>query len=538
MVKKSQAKTRVVVYTAIAGGHDILLNSEVANPEYDYICFTDRKLTPVAPWKFWPMDYFSNEVSRMNQYYQLHPHFYLKGYDIALWIDFRIRIKNDLSSLIEEFVQGQNPLAMFMVHPKNSFFLRIRKSREHGLKGSPNPMIVISRPNNQDAQKIFNCWWAAKENGSSNDPSAAMYALSENRSDYTRLGDTFSFSNKFEWKKIKRLDRWRQSLRLLFTVYNSPFFIKNKQDREYYPWWKDKEKFGVTDTDLWPFRGISIDIIIPIHNALNDVKRCLRSVEPTLLQNHRLIIIDDGSAKETRCFLRDFEASRQSFVTLICHEDSLGYTKAANIGLKASTSEYVILLNSDTIVPDRWSLKLIQCAASAEEIGIVGPLSNAASWQSVPRIKEKDGGYSLNPLPAAVTVNDMDRICEDLYLPVFPRVGLVNGFCFCIKRTVIKEIGYFDDISYPKGYGEEDDFCFRATNAGFSLAIATHTYVYHAKSKSYTPERRLKLCKKSLKILLNKYGAERIKQCTDSLRNNPFINKIRFGIIERRIFSV
>ena len=104
---------RIVVYTAIAGGHDTLLHSEVVNPEYDYICFTDRKLTPAAPWKFWPIDYFNNEVFRMVRFYQLHPHFYLQNYDIAIWTDFSIRIQNDISSLIEKFVQGQNPLGMF-----------------------------------------------------------------------------------------------------------------------------------------------------------------------------------------------------------------------------------------------------------------------------------------------------------------------------------------------------------------------------------------------------------------------------------------
>ena len=327
------------------------------------------------------------------------------------------------------------------------------------------------------------------------------------------------------------MDRFLQSIRLRSTVYKSSI-VKENEDPHYYPWWNDYNRFGLTDNDLWPFRRITIDIIIPVHNALDDVKRCLLSVEPTLLQNHQLIIIDDGSGEETNEFLQGFQSSRQSFVTLIRHEDPLGYTKAANVGLRVSTSDYVILLNSDTIVPDRWSLKLIQCANCTEEIGIVGPLSNAATGQSVPRIKEENGGYSLNSLPESVTVNDMDRLCENLYLPVFPRVGLVNGFCFCIKRTVIEKIGYFDDIAYPKGYGEEDDFCFRATNAGFSLAIATHTYVYHAKSKSYTPQKRLLLCKESFKVLAGKYGRDRINRCTESLRNNPFINKIRFEIIE------
>jgi len=91
-------------------------------------------------------------------------------------------------------------------------------------------------------------------------------------------------------------------------------------------------------------------------------------------------------------------------------------------------------------------------------------------------------------------------------------------------------IGLFDEFSYPKGYGEENDYCFRATDAGFDLAIATHTYVYHAKSKSYTPEGKLLLSKESEKIFEANYGAHRINRGTESVRNHPLINKLRSSI--------
>src|SRR5690606_32044991 len=121
-----------------------------------------------------------------------------------------------------------------------------------------------------------------------------------------------------------------------------------------------------------------------------------------------------------------------------------------------------------TIVTPGWSLKIIECAESNPDIGIVGPLSNAASWQSIPRIKDSDGSYSINPLPPSVGIEQVNQWCEKHALSIFPRVAVVNGFCFCIKRAVIDAIGYFDELSFPKGYNEENDYCFRATDAGFS----------------------------------------------------------------------
>lgn len=59
---------------------------------------------------------------------------------------------------------------------------------------------------------------------------------------------------------------------------------------------------------------------------------------------------------------------------------------------------------------------------------------------------------------------------------------LVHGFCFGLIREVMNRVGLFYEDSFPNGYGEENDYCFRAADAGFSLVIATHTY--------FTPSQR------------------------------------------------
>ena len=76
-----------------------------------------------------------------------------------------------------------------------------------------------------------------------------------------------------------------------------------------------------------------------------------------------------------------------------------GYTIAANLGLRAAVGDYIVLLNSDTIVTAGGSSGSSTCGESDEQIGILGPLSNAASHQSVPEVRE-DGAWATNPLPA------------------------------------------------------------------------------------------------------------------------------------------
>ena len=115
---------------------------------------------------------------------------------------------------------------------------------------------------------------------------------------------------------------------------------------------------------------------------------------------------------------------------------------------------------------------MIRCFNSDPKIGIVGPLSNAASWQNVPDLYDASGAFAVNELPTNMTAEDMAQIVTAASKSTFPRSPFVNGFCFMIRRAVIDAIGYMDEQNFPVGYGEENDYCIRAADAGFDLAIA------------------------------------------------------------------
>ncbi|MHC4414421.1 MAG: glycosyltransferase [Planctomycetota bacterium] len=275
----------------------------------------------------------------------------------------------------------------------------------------------------------------------------------------------------------------------------------------------------------------SIDIIVCVHNSLEDTKRCLASVNNTRLSRHRVILVDDGSDVETKTFLEQHVATHSGDL-LIRHDTAQGYTKAANAALRVATGDYVTLLNSDTIVTPDWALKLLECGESAEDIGIVGPLSNAASWQSIPECLGDGGDWAVNSLPEGYEVDHMAQLVELESDRAFPRVPLVNGFCMAIKRRALEAVGRLDEEAFPEAFGEENDFCFRAADAGFACAIATHAYVYHAKSKSYAHGRRRDLTRKGDDALRRKYSAGRIADAVERMRTDESLARMRSRVAE------
>ena len=277
-----------------------------------------------------------------------------------------------------------------------------------------------------------------------------------------------------------------------------------------------------------------VDIIICVHNALDDVRACVTSVRNGNYGDVeiRLILVDDGSAEETRDYLWGLATSPETL--LIRNEVPGGYTKAANAGLKAATAGTIVLLNSDTIVPPNWLTKMTGLMERFPDVGMVGPLSNAASWQSVPRVLDDNRLFAVNELPPDSSVEDYDRRLEASVgtISLRPRVPLLNGFCIMLRRQVIDTIGYLDEESFPRGYGEENDYCFRATDAGFGLMLAIDTYVFHAKSKSYGSATRNKLSEEGGAAFARKYPLHRIQGAVASMRANPLLETVR-GALSR-----
>ena len=275
----------------------------------------------------------------------------------------------------------------------------------------------------------------------------------------------------------------------------------------------------------------SVSIIICVYNAPDQTQRCINSIIKKTHSAYKIILIDDASEKQTINIINRL-ADNHERISIVRNTQNIGYTRSANKGLHLADSEWVVLLNSDTIVTDNWLQGLLECAYSDPSIRAVGPLSNAAGAQSIPIAYNEDGKYPINLLPPEYTPEDMAVLLRQISSKSFPKIPILNGFCTLINRPTIHEVGYLDEINFPHGYGEENDLCLRFLKAGHRLAIADHVYIYHEKSSSFGHENRKVLTQQGTQKILELWPTYSYKKMRLAVDGIPAMGDIRNKIGE------
>ena len=240
------------------------------------------------------------------------------------------------------------------------------------------------------------------------------------------------------------------------------------------------------------------DIIIPIYNAYDCLAPCIDSViKNTNLEENRLILIDDKSPDERVLPLLE-KYSNDKNIILLKNKVNLGFVGTVNKGMKYSDENDVLLLNSDTEVTKDWLDCIKKCAYSNERIATVTPLSNNATFASVPRM------FYPNQLPEDTSLEEMSKIVKKLATNEPIEVPTGHGFCLYIKRDALKKVGFFDEKAFGKGYGEENDFCFRCISNDLINVLCDNVYILHKESQSFK-ESKIKLINEGLEILDKRY---------------------------------
>ncbi|NOU90937.1 glycosyltransferase [Paenibacillus sp. LMG 31460] len=168
------------------------------------------------------------------------------------------------------------------------------------------------------------------------------------------------------------------------------------------------------------------------------------------------------------------ELCLQEEVQLISLPSNRGFPIACNLGLTIASGDALLLLNNDTIVTTCWLDNMLRCLYSSAEIGIVGPMTNYASGKQ--QITE-----------AFTSIDDMVSKMNTANPAKWEEVKRLVGFCYLFKREVLERVGMMDERFSP-GHFEDDDYCYRARQAGYKLMISGDVFIYHHGSVSFQKE--------------------------------------------------
>lgn len=225
-----------------------------------------------------------------------------------------------------------------------------------------------------------------------------------------------------------------------------------------------------------------ITILVPLHNAYEDLERCLKSLVENTTAQAELLLVDDASTDPRIAdLLSEYETLDN--VSVLRNEENLGFVKTVNRGFSECSGD-VMLLNSDAEVTPRWMENLTLAAYRNPRTATATAVSDNAGAFSVPLIGKN------NDVPEGLSKGNVGRLVTQRSGQVYPRTPTGNGFCMYVKRAVLDEVGSFDAESFPRGYGEENDFCMRAQKLGWHHVVDDATFVFHRRNASFGDERK------------------------------------------------
>lgn len=221
-----------------------------------------------------------------------------------------------------------------------------------------------------------------------------------------------------------------------------------------------------------------VSIIILNWNGYDDTIECLESLQKITYKNYDMIMVDNGSDDGS---YEKLIAGFSGKVFFIRNKENLGFAGGNNVGIRyalAQGTDYVLLLNNDTVVSPNFLGELVNYAEKDMKIGCVGPKilcynEPTRIWYAGGRFSWLKGGMA-NRTYNRIDRGDFDRIVDVDYIP---------GCALLAKSLAINAVGLLDEEYF--NYNEESDWCFRLKKTGFRIVFVFHSKIWHKGAKTF-----------------------------------------------------
>ena len=238
-----------------------------------------------------------------------------------------------------------------------------------------------------------------------------------------------------------------------------------------------------------------VSVIIPTNNQRELLRECLESFAEREYDPVELIVVDNGSKDGSREMVR----SEFPEVRLLTFKAERGLGYITNRGIMAAKGEILAVgFNNDEVMKPGWIATLVDILQTNSDVGIVGGLRiqyqerdivDSAGGRLTIFGQKNYNGSSVSELP------DADLLFVDFVeVPVF-------------HRDILDDVGLLDENYHF--YSEDTDFCLRAGNCGYNVAVSLDAISYHRRgatssqsemSRYFSERNRLRVLLKNLCI--------------------------------------
>lgn len=211
-----------------------------------------------------------------------------------------------------------------------------------------------------------------------------------------------------------------------------------------------------------------VTVVIPNWNGKKFLNLCLNSLGEQSFRDFETLVVDNGSTDGSAAFVK------KNFpeVQLLALGENRGFSEAVNAGIRASRSEYVVLLNNDTEVHRHWLRTLVKAAEEAPpEVGLFA--SKMLDFHDRRMLDGAGDALRQNGLPYRLGHQELDRGQYDKRAFVFGACAAAALY----RREMFDKIGLFDEDFFA--YCEDGDLSFRAQLAGYRCVYVPEAIVYH-----------------------------------------------------------
>ena len=237
----------------------------------------------------------------------------------------------------------------------------------------------------------------------------------------------------------------------------------------------------------------STSIIILNYNGGNDLFECIESIYQTIDCQYEVILIDNNSTDNSHIECKN----KFSQIKLIQNDENIGMA-ARNIGIKNSKSNFIVFLDSDTIVEKDWLKNLIKSFQKHGE-GLYQP-----------KILQKQNRNLINSCGNLINIFGFGFAKgrgkeDDFKFEEFLKIDYTSGACTFSSLDTIKKIGDIDEIFFA--YHDDLEYGWRASLLGIDSFYEPKSKIYHrisltlgksSKRKMFLTERNRLICLKTL----------------------------------------